>query len=44
MKIETYQYPHSSFLAVEKDLTIIVDHILKNERLKKLLFIQQEIV
>lgn len=38
MKIETYQYPHSSFLAVEKDLTIIVDHILKNERLKKLLF------
>ena len=38
MKIETYQYPHSSFLAVEKDLTIIVDHLLKNERLKKLLF------
>ena len=38
MKIETYQYPHSSFLAVEKDLAIIVDHILKNERLKKLLF------
>ena len=38
MKIDTYQYPHSSFLAVEKDLAIIIDHLLKNERLKKLLF------
>ena len=38
MKIESYQYPHSSFLSVEKDMSIIVDYFLKNERLKKLLF------
>ena len=38
MKIETYKYPHSSFLSLEKDMNLIVDKILKNERLKKLLF------
>ena len=38
MKIETYKFPKSSFLSVEKDLSIIVDYLLKNERLKKLLF------
>ena len=38
MKIETYKFPHSSFLAMEKDMSIIIDYILKNERLKKLLF------
>lgn len=38
MKIETYKFPQSSFLSVEKDLSIIVDYLLKNERLKKLLF------
>lgn len=38
MKIESYQYPHSSFLSVEKDMSIIVDYFLKNDRLKKLLF------
>lgn len=38
MKIESYQFPKSSFLSVEKDLGIIVSYILKNERLKKLLF------
>lgn len=38
MKIETYKYPHSSFLSVEKDMAIIVDYFLKNERLKKLLY------
>lgn len=38
MKIETYKYPHSSFLSVEKDMAIIIDYFLKNERLKKLLF------
>ena len=38
MKIETYQYPHSSFLALEKDMGIIVQMIMKNDRLKKLLY------
>ena len=38
MKIESYSYPHSSFLSTEKDMNIIVNHFLKNERLKKLLF------
>lgn len=38
MKIETYKYPKSSFLSLEKDLRIIVDMVMKNERLKKLLF------
>lgn len=38
MKIETYKYPKSSFLSMEKDMRIIVDTIMKNERLKKLLF------
>ena len=38
MKIQSYQYPKSSFLSMEKDMRIIVDTIMKNERLKKLLF------
>lgn len=38
MKIKTYDYPHSSFLSVEKDLTTITNYILKNERLKQLLY------
>lgn len=38
MKIENYTFPKSSFLSVEKDLGIIVNHFLKNERLKKLLY------
>ena len=38
MKIESYKFPQSSFLAMEKDMSIIVDYFLKNERLKKLLF------
>lgn len=38
MKIESYIYPKSSFLSMEKDMGLIVDHILKNENLKKLLF------
>jgi hypothetical protein len=38
MKIESYKYPKSSFLAMDKDMSIIVDYFLKNERLKKLLF------
>lgn len=38
MKLENYKYPHSSFLSVEKDMNIIVNHIFKNDRLKKLLY------
>ena len=38
MKIETYQYPKSSFLSVEKDMSLITSYLLKNERLKRLLF------
>ena len=38
MKVESYTYPHSSFLAIEKDINIIVEHIFKNNRLKKLLY------
>ena len=38
MKIENYQFNKSSFLSVEKDFSLIVDKILKNPRLKKLLY------
>lgn len=38
MKLKSYEYPHSSFLSVEKDLDIITSGIMKNERLKKLLY------
>lgn len=38
MKLETYEFPHSSFLSVEKDMDIITASIIKNERLKKLLY------
>jgi hypothetical protein len=38
MKINTYTYPESSFLSLEKDMNIIVDMIMKNDRLKKLLY------
>ena len=38
MKIVNYNYPQSSFLSIEKDLDIIIDLFLKNERLKKLLY------
>ena len=38
MKIVNYEYPHSSFLSVEKDMEIITTQILKNERLKRLLY------
>lgn len=38
MKIESYKFPKSSFLSTEKDMSIIVDLFLKNERLKKLLW------
>ena len=38
MKIENYTFPKSSFLSVDKDLSIIVQAILENKRLKKLLY------
>lgn len=38
MKVVSYSYPHSSFLAVEKDMNIIVNHFMKNDRLKRLLW------
>lgn len=38
MKKEVYSYPKSSFLSAEKDMSIIVNMILKNERLKKMLY------
>lgn len=37
MKKEVYTYPKSSFLSTEKDMGIIVNMIMKNERLKKML-------
>lgn len=37
MKIEKYEFPKSSFLSVEKDMSIIVDHLFRNQNLTKLL-------
>ena len=38
MKIQSYEFPHSSFLSVEKDLDLIVSKIFKNQRLLKMLY------
>lgn len=38
MKRQIYSYPKSSFLSLEKDMQILTDLMLKNERLKKLLY------
>lgn len=38
MKREVYTYPRSAFLSLEKDMDIIVDTILKNNNLKKMLY------
>lgn len=38
MKIESYQFPKSSFLSINKDLDIIINNFLKNDRLQKLLY------
>ncbi len=38
MKIERFSLPHSSFLSMEKDMSIITDKILSCDRLKKLLY------
>ena len=37
MRVQNYQIPKSSFLSIEKDMSIITDWMLKNKRLKKLL-------
>ena len=37
MKKIIYHYPQSSFLSIEKDMSLIVDMILKNSNLKKML-------
>ena len=37
MKVMSYQYPESSFLSMEKDLSLITNVLMKNENLKKLL-------
>lgn len=38
MKIDGVKIPKSSFLSMEKDLEIVVNHLCKNERLKRLLY------
>ena len=38
MKKEVYTYPKSSFLSAEKDMSIIVNMIMENDRLKKMLY------
>ena len=38
MKIENYQFPKSSFLSMDKDCGIIFNWMMKNNRLKKLLY------
>lgn len=38
MKKEIYSYPKSSFLSTEKDTGIIVNMMMKNDRLKKMLY------
>ena len=37
MKKEVYSYPKSSFLSTEKDLSLIVNMIMKNKNLQKML-------
>lgn len=38
MKIESYEFPKSSFLSIEKDFAIIIKKLLNNSRLQKLLY------
>jgi len=38
MKIESYIQPKSSFLSMEKDTGIIVNKILQDKRLQRLLY------
>jgi hypothetical protein len=38
MKIESYSYPKSSFLSVDKDMNLIINKLCENNRFKKLLY------
>lgn len=38
MKINNYKPPHSSFLSLDKDLSLIVDKLMQDERLCRLLY------
>ena len=38
MKVTSYQYPKSSFLSMEKDMSLITGMLMKNNNLKKLLY------
>lgn len=38
MKKNTFEYPKSSFLGMQKDIALIMDKILKNQRLLKLIY------
>lgn len=38
MKKEVYTYPKSSFLSLEKDMNLIVNMVMQNDRLKKMLY------
>ena len=38
MKIEKYTFPKSSFLSLDKDMALISNYIVRNTRLKKLLY------
>lgn len=38
MRIENYVFPESSFLSLEKDAALIINKMLKNKRLQKLLY------
>jgi len=38
MKVVSYEFPHSSFLSVEKDMSIITNTLIKNDNLKRLLY------
>lgn len=42
MKIKTYEIPNSSFLSVDKDLSLICDKIINNKRLQKYLYYNVE--
>ena len=38
MRIVNYEFPKSSFLSIQKDLGIITNKMMKNDRLKRLLY------
>ena len=42
MKVKTYEIPNSSFLSVDKDLSLICDKIISNKRLQKYLYYNVE--